>query len=191
MFFFFFVFRRKIKFQSKLSSATVFFFVRKTVFSDSLLPKKFSPAASWLYKWLVSVIISFHSLCNIKTCLDDYLFTKKFCFTNLKLGSLTALSLRWTQQLLSAEHTFRNKDISIFEKTVFNGSIFGIHTNLTEMYSTTSFWIWLKLWVRDENYCHWGKFGEDFFSQGLIGVSYREIVSKTFLVIFIYKNNCH
>ncbi len=48
----------------------------------------------------------------------------------------------------------RNKDILIFEKNVFNGSIFGIHTNLTEMYSTTSFWIWLKLWVRDENYCH-------------------------------------
>ena len=38
------------------------------------------------------------------------------------------------QQLLSAEHTFRNNDISIFEKTVFNGSIFGLHTNLTETY---------------------------------------------------------
>ena len=84
--------------------------------------------------------------------MNDYLFTKNFCFTNLKLGSVTVIftitkkirkyillcrclfSLRWIQQLLSAEHTFRNKDISIFEKTVFNGSIFGLHTNLTEMY---------------------------------------------------------
>ena len=34
----------------------------------------------------------------------------------------------------SAEHTFRNKDISIFEKIILNGSIFGLHINLTEMY---------------------------------------------------------
>ena len=41
----------------------------------------------------------------------------------------------------------RNKDISIFEKTVFNGSICGIHTKLTEMYFNDVFWIRLKLWV--------------------------------------------
>ena len=91
-----------------------------------------------------------------------------------------------------AQNTHLETKIYQFLKKLSSMAVYLVSTQTWQKRtSTTSFWIRLKLWVRDENYCHWGKFGEKFFLRGLIGVSYRDIASKTFLVIFKYKNNCH
>ena len=63
--FFFFVFPEKIKFQSKLVSVTVFFFVRKTRLSDGIFPE---------------IVFACDRLTKFeKTCLNDRISPKIFC----------------------------------------------------------------------------------------------------------------
>ena len=82
--FFFFVFRGKIKFKSKLVSVTVFFFFRQknqklgsaTVFS----PKCFSPAAGWLnLRKLVG-------LTNLQVPFWDFIFHRFYPFWKTRLS---------------------------------------------------------------------------------------------------------
>ena len=133
------------------------------------------------------------------------IFTKKFCFANLKLGSVTVI-FTITKKIRNyillcrclfpcvesnnywAQNTHSKQRYINFWKKCLQWQYIWYPHKLDRNVFNDIFLDLVKIMGKGWKLLSLRQVWRNFFSQGL---SYYDIVSTTFLVIFIYKNNCH